>query len=279
MITEEKKTILAVEQYRHTGVIPDMLRHCFDYPPEAGVNPYSSLYYERDAMNQIEVLASAEHFRNIGKIPRGLSTLYDQDGNWVGKHHPYLSAIDYELQCRLETKTLPESRRHTLNKQGEPVLLTSYVAKSNRSRTLKWHAIKGFVRININAEIKAPNLRTVGLSMFLKHPANVRLPNLRQAFSLDTGEAEEIHVPNLTRVETLNSCVKSFDAPSLESVGFDLILRFANTVRMPRLRTVGDDLIAKSAMEFHAPLLEFVGGSLIVRGGAPALSPLTADAQ
>jgi hypothetical protein len=277
MKTEAKRTILAVEQYRHTGVIPEMLLHCVDFPPEALINPCSRIYHERDTMNQIEVLASAEHFRQIGKIPTGLTTLYDQDGNWVGKHHPYLSVIDYELQCRLQCKTLHESRRHAFNKEGQPILLTSFVAKSQHRTTLKWHAIKGFVRVNTKAEIEAPNLRTVGLSIFLKHPAKVRLPNLRQAFSLDTGDDEEIHVPNLTRVESLNSCVKAFNAPSLESVGFDLILQFANTVSLPRLRTVGDDLFAEAALVFHAPCLEFVGGQRAIRGHAPVLSPLTAD--
>ena len=279
MKTEAQKAIAAVKEYRRTGVIPDLLLDGIDFPSESDANPYSHIYHERDVMNQTEILAGAEHFRQTGKIPSALSTLYDQFGIWVGKHHPHLFVIDYELQCRLQSKTLPEPRRHALNKEGESVLLTSYVAKSNRSRTLKWHAIKGFVRINIKAEIEAPNLHTVGLGMYLKHPAKVHLPNLRQAFSIEAEDAEEIHIPNLTRIEILTSCVKFFNAPSLESVGSDLILRFAKTVTMPRLRTVGDDLIAKSAMEFHAPLLEFVGGSLIVRGGAPALSPLTADAQ
>lgn len=277
MKTEAQKEIAAVKDYRRTGVIPALLLDCIDFPAESGINPYSRIYHERDVMNQVEILAGAEHFRKTGKIPGALSTLYDQDGIWVGKHHPYLTVIDDELQSRLRRKTLAKSRRSTRTKRHGAVLLTSYVRKTRHKGPLAWHEIKGFVRIGTIDEVEAPNLHTVGLSIYLKHPAKVHLPNLRQAFSLEAGDAEEIHIPKLNRVELLRSCVKAFNAPCLESVGSNLILRFANSVSLPRLRTVGDDLIAKSAMEFHAPLLEFVGGSLIVRGGAPALSPLTAD--
>ncbi len=279
MKTEAQKAIAAVKEYRCTGVIPGLLLDCVDFPPESGVNPYSRIYHERDVMNQVEILAGAEHFRKTGKIPSALSTLYDQHGIWVGKHHPHLTVIDDELQSRLRRKTLAKSRRFTRTKRHGAVLLTSYVRKPKHKGPLPWHEIKGFVKIGTIDEVEAPYLHSVGLGVYLKHPGKVHLPNLRQAFSLETEDAEEIHIPKLTRVEVLRSCVRTFSAPCLESVGSDLILRYATAVNMPLLRSVGDNLSAKSALEFHAPLLKFVGGRLTACGNPPVPSLLTADAQ
>lgn len=279
MKTEAQKAIAAVKEYRRTGIIPDLLLECIDFPAESGINRYSRIYHERDAMNQVEILSGAEHFRKTGKIPSALSTLYDQDGIWVGKHHPYLTVIDDELQCRLRRKTLAKSRRSTRTKRHGAVLLTSYVRKPRHKGPLAWHEIKGFVRFGTIDEVEAPNLHSVGLDVYLKHPGKVHLPSLRQAFSLEAGDAEEIHIPKLARVELVRSCVRAFTAPSLESVGSDLILRFATAVSMPLLRSVGDDLFAKAALEFHAPSLEFVGGRLTAGGNPTVASPKTVAAQ
>lgn len=213
-------------------------------------------------MKQSEIHKAAELFSRTGEIQDKLIPYFDQNGQWHGDRRNWRKSIFKTMRRRMKRALLHSDRRIKVNGHGKPILLTSFVVNTKSPVVIPWQEVNGSIEIKSAASIAAPILRKVRGHFHTTTVSVVHLPRLRVVKGdLDAPWTWQLQIPQL---QTVGGSLQVIDflAPSLESVGNRLSMRWTQHACAPCLKSVGGDLCAIHATVFAAPCLKVVGRRL-----------------
>lgn len=211
-------------------------------------------------MKQSEILIAAQHFSRTGEIQDKLIPYFDQNGRWHGDRRRWRKSIFKTVRRRMRRALLLSDRRIS-NGHGKPVLFTSAVVSTKTPVEIPWREVMGSMKIKSAVSVAAPLLRKVGGHLHTTSP-EVHLSGLRIVKGgFDALSAWNLQIPQHQSVGGSLQVI-DFNAPSLESVGNCLFMRWTQHAYTPSLRSVGGSLCATDATFFAAPCLKVVGRRL-----------------
>lgn len=209
-------------------------------------------------MTEQTIITFIDHFARTGEIKDALVPFFRQTGHWVGDCRNWTKSTYRLASSIMHSAVLPEWRRTAVNSQGEPILLTSFHWKKRRDVEIRWHEVRGSIRIKSLEAVSAPNLKTVDGYFYSCTDANVSLPNLVSVGGdFDFQGTLNLHVPKLTSVGG-SLMVIECELPNLETVGNRLWGFWSGPLHVPMLRTVGGSFEIEGAESLIAPALEWV---------------------
>jgi len=213
-------------------------------------------------MKESEILKAAELFSRTGEIQDKLIPYFDQNGRWHGDRRNWRKSIFKTMRRHMKAALLPSERRTKLNGHGKPILLTSFVVNTKSPVGIPWHRVIGSIKIKSAVSIAAPILREVGGHFHTTTSLAVHLPRLRVVKGdFDAPWTWHLQIPQLQTVGGSLQVI-DFNAPSLESVGNRLCMRWTQHACAPSLKSVGGNLFADDASFFAALCLQVVGRRL-----------------